>query len=660
MTQRVLALVTALAAVGVGAGLPAGAAETVEEFTARVTAELRAKNPEAAGIFEKANEARNTQAWPEAESLYREVLRMEPGFVHATRRLCHAVLEQERRDEALTLCRQAFAAESSPENRAQLLDVLLHKENREDFTPAEIREAARHANVLLTQTRDLDWVLMPAACQAALLAENGSLVRRCAERLQAAAPNEGVTVYYGWVAAMVEGDLGAAAAALDKGREVGLPEALLASMQADTEEARPWYRRYLPMASWIFGAWMGGLLLLLVLGVVLSRATLRAVREPASTSTGESVGLTAHLRSAYRAVIVGSCLYYYLSIPIALALVVLGGGGLIFAFFAIGHIPIKLVLVVAIFVIVTVWAALKSLFVRVKDADPGDRLDTSAHPRLRRVLDEVAAQIGTRPVDNVYMTPGTDLAVTERGGMLKQLGGHSERCLILGAGVLDGMKMGPFRAILAHEYGHFTNRDTAGGGFALAVRRSLLTMAHHLAQGGAATWYNPVWLFLNGYHRLFLRISQGASRLQEIMADRWAAFAYGARAFEEGLRHVIVQSVRFDAHANSTLQEVVEGKMALTNLYSHRPSRPVSEDEIAKAIREQMEEKPSPYASHPSPAERFELVHALPSAGTAPSSDAADDAWRLFEDPSAIQRWMTDRVRANVAVNHGVSIPKEG
>jgi Zn-dependent protease with chaperone function len=256
------------------------------------------------------------------------------------------------------------------------------------------------------------------------------------------------------------------------------------------------------------------------------------------------------------------------------------------------------------------------------------------------------------------MTPGTDFAVTERGGMLKQLRGTSERCLIVGAGVLDGMRMGPFRAILAHEYGHFSNRDTAGGGFALAVRRSLLTMAQSLAQGGAATWYNPAWLFLYGFNLIFLRISQGASRLQEIMADRWAAFAYGAKAFEQGLRHVVERSIRFQAHANATLQEVVDGKMALANLYSYKPSKAPAEREIVEAVGEAIHAKPSPYDSHPSPVERFALVNALRTDEARHSAHAEQDAWGLFEDPAGIQCWMTDRIRTNVERNHGVVIPQ--
>ena len=70
-----------------------------------------------------------------------------------------------------------------------------------------------------------------------------------------------------------------------------------------------------------------------------------------------------------------------------------------------------------------------------------------------------------------------------------------KRALVLGAGVLDGMKLRAFKGILAHEYGHFHNEDTAGGGFALAVRRSVLTMAVGLgpvatqAVGSAGDFY---------------------------------------------------------------------------------------------------------------------------------------------------------------------------
>jgi hypothetical protein len=79
--------------------------------------------------------------------------------------------------------------------------------------------------------------------------------------------------------------------------------------------------------------------------------------------------------------------------------------------------------------LVSVVSMVRGLFIRMKDEDPGIRLDLDRHPDLRRCLDEVAARIDTAPVDSVFLTPGTDLAVMERGRMIET---NRERCLILG------------------------------------------------------------------------------------------------------------------------------------------------------------------------------------------------------------------------------------
>src|SRR5262249_47317632 len=154
-------------------------------------------------------------------------------------------------------------------------------------------------------------------------------------------------------------------------------------------------------------------------------------------------------------------------------------------------------------------------------------------------------------------------------------------------------------------YGHFSNRDTAGGGFALGVRRSLHQMAFGIARGGAAGWYNPAWLFVVAFDRVFLRISQGASRLQGILAGRWAAFAYGSSRFIEGLRHVIEQDVRFNRHVEALVGRLAVEKKPLTNLYDYPPAVFDSTPEVDKAIDELIHRQPSAYDSHPSPANRF-------------------------------------------------------
>ncbi|MRG95938.1 M48 family metallopeptidase [Polyangium spumosum] len=350
--------------------------------------------------------------------------------------------------------------------------------------------------------------------------------------------------------------------------------------------------------------WLAGLAALLGLGALLSELTLRAATAAPTSADTNTTGADRWLRRIYGVVLWACCAFTLLSS----------------------------------------WVMLKSFFFRPKESEPGDKLDLAEHPKLRGVLEEVAGRIGTRPVDSVYMTPATEVGVLERGGLLRQLTGRTERCLVLGAGVLDGFPIGAFKAILAHEYGHFHNEDTAGGGFALAVRRSVLT--------------NPAWLCERGLHKVFLRISQGASRLQEVLADRWAAFAYGAEAFTEGLKHVIDRSIRFDVYTRVVLSEVIEQRRALANLYRYRVrGQTPAEAEIERAIDEAIHAEPSPYDSHPSPKDRLAWVNALPKRVIERSPDDTLEVWELFADRAKIEEQMTKKIREAVAMSHGVVIP---
>jgi Zn-dependent protease with chaperone function len=364
------------------------------------------------------------------------------------------------------------------------------------------------------------------------------------------------------------------------------------------------------------------------------------------------------LRRIYKIVVLLCGVYFYLSIPILLIAILVLGGGIIWLIVSAGYIPIKLVAIIGLLVVFTVGAILRGLFARGRNVELGYGVDLRANPRFRALLDEVAQAIGTRAVDSAYLTPHTDMAVTERGGLWASVRGKaSERCLIMGVGLLDGMKQVELRSVLAHEYGHFRNEDTAGGGFALAVRRSLLTMIIRLAQSGAAVWYSPVWLFLRAYHRVYLVVSQGASRLQEVLADRWAVRAYGSDAFIRGYTHVVERSVRFDRHVQHTLRDAIEHERALPNLYRYQPGDASLSDGVDEkdAIREVMERQPTAYDSHPAPGQRLAWAAALAVARPPGPGDDLP-AWDLFEDRDAIERRMTADVREAVAANHGVAI----
>ena len=635
-------------------GPPARPTRTADHdaVEARIAAEVVAESQEAAAAFERGTRLRDEGNLDGAAAAFEEAARLAPKSSHPLRRLCGVRSSQGRHDDAVARCREAVALADLPLNRAALADALLSTEKKADLDLA-------YTNAQIAFDRDTtDEYTAATFCRVAIARNDLHSLERGLARLRAIAPAGLPAHFFGAVAAAARGDWSEAEAEIEAARAAGLPAEDADRILARMREAEPAYFRYSTHLKGIGLGWLATLLVLIAGGFFLSGAALRSAARLPAERTGRAHGADALIRRAYKALLWIACAFYYLSIPLVLGIVLAGAGGIIYFFLWAGRIPIKLVLIVGLVALTTLWAVVKSLLVRVKDEDPGQPLDLAAHPRLREVLNEVASRVGTRPVDRVFLTPGTDIAVLERGGTFSRLRGRPmERCLILGLGVIHDMRMLDFKAVLAHEYGHFQNADTAGGGFALAVRRSLLLSAISMAQAGVAHWYNPAWWFVRGFFALFLRISQGASRLQEVLADRWAAFTYGAAAFEGGLRHAIAASVAFDARSSAVLNEVVSAKTGLRNLYTYQPEAPPDPAEMERAVEEALNREASPYDSHPSPAERFALVHRL--TGTPTPEDDGTLALSLLSDTEAVQREMTREVCGRVAEQTGIWIPDE-
>jgi len=636
----------------IGSWVTEARAATPEAFEQRLEAELRAVDPALVEVFARANQARARQDHAGAEKLYAEVFEKAPGFVHAERRRCGELLALDQHDAALALCRDAVAKAPQAPNLTALASVLAAESNGSKPSVSELEEAYGLLERAEADDPEDSYVAL-AQCQVAMQRSSIPELRNCSSRLDALAPNDPRTAWASWLLAMSTGRFDDADEQIERARKNGAPAAMLEAMIKGTEDNRPFTDRAWYWGWRILAGWLSLSSLLVLAGTALSRITLRT----AENWTPDSARRGASLRAVYRGVLVVCSLLYYLSLPLVLLAVVALAAGLVYGMFVIGYIPIKLGLIAALMVFATAAALVKSLTYRPSDEAPGVHVQLAGEPELRATLDEVAARIGTRPVDTVYMTPDTNLAVFERK--------RGERCLVLGAGVLEGMPLPAFKAILAHEYGHFSNRDTAGGGFALSVRRSLLRFVVGLAESGHNTVWNPAWWFATGFYRIFLRVSQGASRLQEILADRRAAEAYGGAAFASGLRHVLACDLHFEQHVNAEIERALKAREPLQRLWSPLADRTTDAEQLSAALNRE----PSPYDSHPSPRDRIRWVEHLRSDahdvdGTDDVHDvhvAPRDAWSLFKNRAQHEREVTLFVYGRLAEAgvHPAALPKD-
>ena len=252
------------------------------------------------------------------------------------------------------------------------------------------------------------------------------------------------------------------------------------------------------------------------------------------------------------------------------------------------------------------------------------------------------------------LTPGTDLAVYERGTLRERMSDRARRALILGAGVLEGFKQSSFRAVLAHEYGHFSHRDTAGGDVAMRVQSGMYKFAMALAEAGYAVWWNLAFQFLRLYNFLFRRISHGATRLQEILADRVAIQTFGLDAFKDGLTHVIRRATVFQVTADAEINDAINTKRPLANLYDlSLPAPGEGLADIEQEVAAVLEQATTEDDTHPSPKDRFRLGERISSSARPPTPGFV---WELFADPKSLTAKLTAEIAANVTESTGVNV----
>jgi Zn-dependent protease with chaperone function len=393
----------------------------------------------------------------------------------------------------------------------------------------------------------------------------------------------------------------------------------------------------------IIAAWLAGLVVLLLAGMLLSRLIVVAVaRTPARSSFAVTEGERT-LHWTYRVVVVIASLYYYVSVAILVMAVI--GMTAFGTFLALGmsHPAFFLLIIAGLYFVTDI---LRSVFALLKYEEPERALSREEAPKLWAVIDQVAERLDTRSVDTVYIVPDATIAVTERGSLLQKLRGAGERCLFIGLGTLNALTQGQFVSILAHEYGHFAVRDTLANMLSWHVQLRLHRMGETLIALRQSHWSHPMWGFVWVFSRVFARITLGASRLREILADRYAAMAYGGGAFVEGLTRLVRAGLAHGLRLPQQVELSVRTGLPLANLYRSVGFPAALQGKLEDLVEERMNRGTSPYDSHPAPKERIRMVRQLPATDPEPVNQ--EPVWDLFQNPEELQEEMMDIIRADV------------
>lgn len=612
-----------------------------------IVEELRSRSPRSVEAFKLGTEAMDNGDAATAKAEFEKVIKDVPDFDPALRRLGGMEIELGNYEFGLAQIEKALSIRRSEGTLLTLAQAVLRGPNVNDRAfsdPSRALSLAKEANAI---EASLDSYVIMA--EASLQLERMADYDKAVAGLRTKFPDTAAKFYFNGLDLANKGQYADAITELRAGEEFGLDPTVIAELEALIREAQieasPFgkYSLYAYIFFALVGIWILGMLVLYILGKVYSVKTLKAIET--LDPNDELITQTTSLRDNYRRLISFAGFYYYLSQPI-LAIVVVGTVAIVtFLSFWAGRIPIGIILGMAFVGVMSIYFMFKTLISRPVIEDPGRELNREDAPGLWQLSEQVADALGTRRLDEIRLTPGAELAVYEKGTYREKLNDEGRRVLIVGAAVLNDFRTNAFRAVLAHEYGHLSNRDTAGGDIAYNVNSDLLRFADAIVASGNNTYHNLAFHFLRVYHFIFRRLTHGASRLQEILADRFAVRLYGAEAFEEGLKHVIRREVEFNKLVNPELERSISRNVPLVNVYDLKIESETDKTAVDSEAQEIINAKTTDDDTHPAPADRFRFANRV----TAEKSEPIDgEVWDLINEREKLTAEMSEMLQANV------------
>lgn len=251
---------------------------------------------------------------------------------------------------------------------------------------------------------------------------------------------------------------------------------------------------------------------------------------------------------------------------------------------------------------------------------PGVDIAAADAPELWAQVTELSAAAGTRGPDQIRLVSDARVAVSEDSRLLGLIGGP--RRMYLGVPCLQGLSVTQLRAVLAHEFGHYSSAHTRLGPFAHRAYQAVMDVMRQL-RGPDSHWllriYGQVlWVYAAAYHT----VSMAISRSQELEADRLMVQLAGRTNAQAALREVDLIGTYWSVYLEELigpgwsvdLAPTVDGFVGGFQLW------------LAASIDLDVmrELPPSPMGSlgtHPPTAERIVAMETLPDRPASPRDD---------------------------------------
>lgn len=363
--------------------------------------------------------------------------------------------------------------------------------------------------------------------------------------------------------------------------------------------------------------------------------------------------------------------FTYMLLILSAFLVILIGSAIIFVVY---YLPAYLfnrvfpgiILLVGIGVIIGVltmiYGIVKSLLPS-KSFHPAFIINQADHPEFMQFLNSLCNVMKTDLPDAIVLHCEPTFFVQQ--GRISTFNGFVKgRILAIGMPLLYYLSVNELRAILSHEFAHFTGKDTLYSARVYPIYVSTVSVIKKLdsyvSQAEDDSNDNLFWMslplllpfvILNAYYNKFHSSNMKMSREREKRADSIAASICGSESFKTGLMKVVGISKVFIEDTAKKIMELHNNGKVFTNYYRYFGEAISSEvlDATKEHLQEELKCVTYTFDSHPSLMERIVCV-------TDKAENYADmePSILLFNDFEKLGERLTEKYTFYIGVLYGL------
>lgn len=317
----------------------------------------------------------------------------------------------------------------------------------------------------------------------------------------------------------------------------------------------------------------------------------------------------------------------------------------------------------------------KFIFSRTKNENPFRReIREEEHPELFKFIRALNTDTKTKFPKKIFVSPEVNAMVFYNSSFWS-LFFPVRKNLEIGLGLVNTLSISEFKAVLAHEFGHFSQRSMKVGSYIYTVNRVIYNLVYEYDEwdntisrwaqtGGIFGFFAGVTFWLVERIRSLLKVAYNLininymklSREMEYHADLIAVSVSGNKPFKSALRKIEFSSFAYD-YTTNYLNHLAAKEKSSNNIFkdhsytlsflakhnkisSSNGELDITESDLENNVVKSRVNIENQWASHPTLREREDNI----SKVNVECEENTSSAWTLFSKPENLQKVATEQL----------------